>query len=589
MVVMPAISTPRLEQRMSQSFSLASRRTSRRTSRAYGLFTAAVVVALNACGSNASAIRAPDLAQTKNGPVQASDSLGMRNYFAIPYAARPVGELRWTAPAPASNWTAPLANTKSAAPCLQTSASPFKLQNGQEDCLYLDVHAPTTEGPFPVMVWIHGGAFNTGGAVTYADASPLVAKGVIVVVIAYRMGAMGFLGHPALRASDGSVGNYGIMDQQAALHWVQDNITAFGGDKTNVTIFGESAGGFSVLTHIASPLSKGLFHKAIIESGGYAFDRQLTQAALETSSTTIVTNALTAAGVTCTTVDAACLRGLSTEVVSNQLATAFNTAQASPVPAIDGKVLPMSIKAAFQAGANNKVPIINGSNEEEYSLFIAIGELGRRALAMPPNFDASNTSFSLSATAYPATLGGLATGTGLTGTTLADTMYPLASYGSNVALQPSLGATAAGTDIIFACPALNLSKRAMTQGTPIWMYEFRDQTAIPSLGNDASGNYYLSFSQGAAHSYELQYVFNLRDLKTDEHRALSDAMATYWTNFADTGDPNQGASVKAQWPAFTGTDKILGLDIASAGGVKLLDSSFDTAHKCSTVWTALTL
>ena len=560
-----------------------------RAYRAYGLFAVAALAAGNACGSSSPAVRAPDVAQTAGGPVQASDGNGMRNYFAIPYAAAPVGEKRWTAPAPAAKWTTPLANTKSAAPCLQTSASPFRLQNGQEDCLYLDVHAPLTEGPFPVMVWIHGGAFNTGGAVTYADASPLVSKGVIVVTIAYRMGAMGFLGHPALRA-DGSVGNYGIMDQQAALHWVQDNIQAFGGDKDNVTIFGESAGGFSVLTHIASPLSKGLFHKAIIESGGYAFDRQLTQTALETSSTTIVNNALTAAGVTCATVDAACLRGLSTDVVSNQLAVAFNTAQASPVPSIDGKVLPMSIKATFQAGANNKVPIINGSNEEEYSLFIAIGELGRRAAAMPPNFDATNTSFSLQAAAYAPTLGGLAAGTGMTGATLAgDGYYPLTNYGTNVALQPSLGATAAGTDIIFACPALNLSRRAMAQGTPIWMYEFRDQSAIPSLGNDASGNYYLSFSQGAAHSYELQYLFNLRDLKTDEHRALSDAMATYWANFADTGDPNQGGSVKTQWPAFTGTDKILGLDIGSAGGVKLLDSSFETAHKCSTVWTARTL
>src|SRR5262249_45716117 len=157
----------------------------------------------------------------------------------------------------------------------------------------------------------------------------------------------------------------------------------------------------------------------------------------------------------------------------------------------------------------------------------------------------------------------------------------LANYGANTALQPSLGATAAGTDIIFACPALNLSKRIMAQGTPIWQYEFRDQTSLPSVGNDASGNYYLSFPQGAAHSYEIQYVFHLRDLKTDEHRALSDAMATYWTNFAHNSDPNVGASVKTQWPTFTGTDKIIGFDVAASGGVKLLGTSFDTDHKCS--------
>jgi para-nitrobenzyl esterase len=558
-----------------------------RNARAHFLFAAVALALPAACSDDGTERRAPDVAQTTSGPVAASDSFGMRNYFAIPYAAPPVGELRWAPPAPAAPWTTALANTQSAAPCLQTSASPFRLQNGQEDCLYLDVHAPTSEGPFPVMVWIHGGAFNTGGAVTYTDASPLVARGVIVVTIAYRMGAMGFLGHPALRAQDGSVGNYGIMDQQAALRWVQDNIAAFGGDKANVTIFGESAGGFSVMTHLASPLSKGLFHKAIVQSGGYAFDRQLTQTALETTSTTIVDNALAAAGVSCATVDAACLRGLSTAVVSTQLATAFNAAAASPVPSIDGKVLTRSIKATFVADENTKVPLLNGSNEDEYSLFLAIGEIGRRAAAMPPNFDPTNTAFALQATAYPATLGGLAAGTGMTGATLAGTgYYPLASYGSNAALQPSLGATAVGTDVIFACPALNLSKRALAQGAPIWMFEFRDQTAIPSVGHDASAKYYLSFPQGAAHSYELQYLFNLRDLQTDEHRALGDAMSAYWTRFARTGDPN-GDGAPA-WPAFTGADKVLGLDVASGGGIAVTDA-FDATHKCSSVWTMLTL
>src|SRR5512146_296194 len=230
--------------------------------RHWSALLAAIALALATGCSNDSGVQAPDVAQTTNGPVKAVDRLGMRSYFAIPYAASPLGELRWAAPASPASWTTPLENTQSAKPCLQTSASPFRLANGQEDCLYLDVHAPAGKGPFPVMVWIHGGAFNTGGTVTYSDPSPLVSKGVVVVNIAYRLGAMGFLGHPALRASDGSVGNYGIMDQQAALRWVQDNIGAFAGDKKNVTIFGESAGAFSVLTHLASPLSSGLFHKA---------------------------------------------------------------------------------------------------------------------------------------------------------------------------------------------------------------------------------------------------------------------------------------------------------------------------------------
>lgn len=516
---------------------------------------------LTACGGSNDP-QAPEVALTAGGEVKSVDRGGMRSYFAIPFAAPPVGNLRWTAPQPAARWTTPLAKTQSAAPCLQTSSSAFRLPNGQEDCLYLDVHAPKGDGPFPVMVWIHGGAFNTGGAVTYADPSPLVSKGVIVVNIAYRMGAMGFLGHPALKAADGSVGNYGIMDQQAALRWVQDNIESFAGDKTNVTIFGESAGGFSVMTHLASPLSKGLFSKAIVQSGGYAFDRQQTQAALEAQSTTIVNNALTAAGVTCATVDAACLRGLSPEVVNNQLATAFTTANSSPVPSVDGKVLPKSIKATFIAGENNRVPLINGSNRDEWSLFVA-----SRELVAPP----------LTAAGYP---GYLQSSLGLPQSVAA--AYPLSDYGTNTAQQPSLAATAVGTDVVFACPALNLSKRVLAQATPIFMYEFRDRTAIPSIAR-ATG----SFPQGAGHSYELQYLFNLRDLENSERRELQDAMSRYWTNFARNGNPNNGNTVPTTWPAFTAPNQVLGLDVASGGGIKTLPS-FETDHKCNTVWTSLT-
>lgn len=531
-------------------------------------FALAGLSLLAACGGgndndNSSAQGAPAVAATVAGQVQAVDRLGMRSYFGIPFAAPPVGKLRWMPPAPAQAWTTPLAKTQSNAPCLQTSTSSFRLANGTEDCLYLDVHAPATgAGPFPVMVWIHGGAFNTGGAVTYADPSPLVTKGAIVVNIAYRMGAMGFLGHPSLRAADGTVGNYGIMDQQAALRWVQDNIAAFGGNKSNVTIFGESAGGFSVMTHLASPLSKGLFSKAIVESGGYGFDRQQTQAQLEDQSTKIVNNALAAAGVQCATVDADCLRGLSADVVNGALATAFTTANSSPVPSVDGKVLPKTIKATFIAGENNKVPLVNGSNRDEWSLFVA-----SRELLVGPLTDALYPSY-------------LQTSLGLPQSTA--TAYPLSDYGTNTAQRASLAATAVGTDLLFSCPALNVSKRVQSQGTPVYMYEFRDRTAIPSIGRNA-----ISFNQGAGHSYELQYLFNLRDLETAEHRDLQTAMSRYWTNFARSGNPNEGEPVVTTWPAFTGPTKVLGLDVASAGGIKEL-ATFETDHKCNTAWTSLT-
>jgi para-nitrobenzyl esterase len=573
------------------------RSTASRWTSAVALAALATAGLLSGCGGNdddagAQPVRAPDTAVLADGSVQAVDRLGMRSYFAIPYATPPVGALRWQAPKAPARWTTPLARNASANPCVQTSASPFRLANGQEDCLYVDVHTPSTAtGPFPVMVWLHGGAFNTGGTGPYQDPSPLVSQGVIVVNVAYRMGALGFLGHPALRAADGSVGNYGILDQQAALRWVRDNIGAFGGNPGNVTIFGESAGGFSVLTHLASPLSRGLFHKAIVQSGGYGFDRQQTQAQLEASSTTIVNNTLTAAGVACAQVDADCLRGLSATVAANQLGTAFNTALSSPVPSVDGLVLPKSIKATFAAGENSKVPVINGSNENEYSLFLAISENGRRAAAVPPNLDPANTSFVTSQAAYPATLLALSAGTGVSSATLTTTAYPLASFGGTAdPLAPTRGATSLGTDVIFACPGLQFSRRVNTQATPVWMYEFRDQTALPSIGTDANGNATLSTPQGAGHSYEIQYLFNLRDLRTAERRDLQTAMARYWTNFARSNDPNTGTAPATAWPRFAGngTSDVLGLDVASAGGVGALTTSFEAAHQCAATWSMLT-
>ena len=559
------------------------------------LLTACGFLALAACGFNNASkpVSPPNIAVTDAGEVKAIDRLGMRSYFAIPFAAPPVGDLRWTAPAPAPKWTSRLEKTASAAPCLQTSASPFRLSGDSEDCLYLDVHAPTGTGPFPVMVNLHGGAFNTGGTSVYADPSPLVSKGVIVVNIAYRLGAMGFLAHPAL-AVNGAAGNYGIMDQQAGLKWVQDNIVHFAGDKNNVTVFGESAGGFSVMTHLASPGSKGLFNKAIVQSGNYGNDRQLTAAQMAATSQSIVDTAINAAttagvtGINCTTgaVTAACLRNLPDAVVRTYLANAINTAIPTMVPSVDGKVLAKSVKATFLAGENIKVPLVNGTNENEYALYIAINEAGRRAAASPPNFDPANTSFALPAAAYAPTVTGLLAGSGVNPTPIVTTFYPLANYGANGAIQASLATAALATDLAFSCPALRTSQRVNTQASPVWMYEFRDQTALPTVGV-ANGRYYLSFSQGAAHSYDLQYLYKLGDLGNDERRQLQTAMSTYWSNFAKSGNPNTGGSVPATWPAFTGPDKVLALDVTSGGGVTAL-GTYEADHKCTTAWPIVT-
>ena len=550
---------------------------------------------LAACGSPnlEHPASAPDVALTAGGEVKAVDRLNMRSYFAIPFAAPPVGDLRWAPPAPPKKWSTPLENTRSAAPSLQTGASPFRLAGDSEDCLYLDVHAPTGQGPFPVMVNLHGGNFNTGGTVVYADPSPLVTKGVIVVNVGYRLGAMGFLAHPAL-AVDGAAGNYGIMDQQAALRWVQENIAQFAGDKNNVTLLGQSAGGFSVMVHLASPGSKGLFHKAIVQSGNYGNDRQLSAAQMGAVSEAIVETAIDAAraagvtGLPCGPgpITAACLRSLPDAVIRTYLANAISTALPVMVPSVDGNVLPKSVKATFLAGENMKVPTVIGVNQDEYSLYIAISEAGRRAAASPPNLDPADTSFSLPAAAYAPTVAGLTAGTGVDVNAVVTTFYPLANYGANLAIQPSLATAAMATDLGFACPALRTCQRIAAQGSPVWMVEFRDQTAIPTVGM-ANGNYTLSFPQGAAHSYDLQYLYNLGDLDNDERRGLQAAMTRYWTNFAKTGNPNSGGEVPANWPSFTGPAAILGLDVASGGGIRQF-STFDTDHKCSSAWSMVT-
>ena len=571
-------------------------RLSRKLSLGLALFASAALAGLAACATMGGGASAPDTAMTAGGPVKAVPRAAMKSYFAIPYAAPPTGDRRWRAPQPAASWSTPLANTKSAASCLQTGDSPFRVPGDSEDCLYLDVHAPTGSGPFPVMVWIHGGAFNTGSASVYADPTPLVSKGVIVVGINYRLGAMGFLGHPALRDADGSVGNYGIMDQQAALRWVQANIAQFGGDPKNVTIFGESAGGFSVMTHLASPLSAGLFNKAIIESGAYGVSSQLTQAELEKKSVAIAEKVILTAsnmpGCTVDAITAACLRGLSEALVRNQLATAFAANINNPVPSVDGKVLPATIKDTFAAGRNNKVRVINGSNEDEFALFLALSELAARTKASPPNLDPADKRYLMKAAAYPMTVNALTAGGGLSvsASQLTTTDYPLSSYGADVDLQPSLAAIAIATDASFSCNGLNVSSRIKSQGTPTWMYEFRDQTAIPLVGM-INGKYPMALKQGAAHAAEIPYVFNMHDMGNAERTALQTTMSQYWVNFARTGNPNgpnpQGGGVP-NWAEFA-SGNVQSLDVASGGGVApMAASAFAAQHKCDGVWKILT-
>ena len=218
--------------------------------------------------------------RTSGGAVRGMASGGVTEFLGIPYAAPPVGALRWRPPQPAARWFGVRDATQFGPHCPQL-ASPFGQASTSENCLFLNVFTPSwrrARRHHPVMVWIHGGALVTGESDDYLP-TKLVQEGVTVVTINYRLGALGFLAHPALADARGQSGDYGLMDQQAALRWVQRNIANFGGDPRNVTVFGESAGGLSTLSQVASPQARGLFDKAIVESGSY----NLTQASLSSA------------------------------------------------------------------------------------------------------------------------------------------------------------------------------------------------------------------------------------------------------------------------------------------------------------------
>lgn len=472
-------------------------------------FTAA---ALAACGGGSDAPRAPVSIEGSSAKATApagaltgiasADTVG---FHGIPYAQAPVGDLRWKAPAPARAWSGSRDATKPAAHCPQEN-NPTDA-NASEDCLYLNVTAPRSvadsDAKKPVMVWIHGGA-NAFGASDEYDPTPLVTRGdVVVVTLNYRLGALGFLTHPALRAAGGGA-NYGVQDQQLALRWVQGNIAAFGGDPGNVTIFGESAGGLNVTTHLVSPGSQGLFHKAIIQSGGYLLD---TPTVAETDARA----AKFAAQLGCTGDDiAACLRSQSVAAILAAQGTVNTDTAAYRQMVLDGTVLPESQGAALAAGRIHKVPVLLGSNANEGNLFFG-----------PDTTEAG----------YQFTVQWWST---LHGRDAAQTFaaYPLSNYPN-----PGAAASAVEGDSDFACPARR-SALWLSAQVPTYAYEFDDPASQLSSGHFADVHYLFDYRQ--------QPGFGIRG--PADSQALAASMQRYWTNFARSGDPN-GAGLPA-WPRY---------------------------------------
>jgi len=474
---------------------------------------------------------APLVVRTNDGALRGMVSDGAREFLGISYAAPPVGQLRWRPPQPAAHWRGIRDATNAASQCAQPGGAVLSdpTASTSEDCLYLNVYAPTMASirQLPVMVWIHGGGF-TGGSGSLYDGAVLAAREhVIVVTINYRLGIFGFLALPSLDEEGGadSSGDYGLMDQQAALRWVQRNAAAFGGNSRDVTIFGQSAGGLSVCDNMASPAAAGLFAHAIAESGCLMPmpSRQATEqrdAAL--AATLGCTNAATAA---------ACLRVKP----AAELVAAEGT---SPIPATGwgpvsgGPILPAQPATAFATGRYIHVPMLQGSTADEGRLLVGL------------DFDAQGSP--LTAAEYPAAVQALF-GASLTPQILAH--YPLSAYPS-----PDLALAAVETDGGVSCEAVQADGLVSASG--VYAYEFADPDPPNPFGVT------FSFPLGSAHSTDIEYEFqtmpnigitprpdNLTPPFTAAQFALSDQMMGYWARFAETGDPNgDGAPF---WPAFS--------------------------------------
>jgi para-nitrobenzyl esterase len=335
------------------------------------------------------------------------------------------------------------------------------------------------------------------------------------------------------------------MDQQFALKWVRRNISAFGGDPNKVTIFGESAGGFSVLANMASPTAKGLFQRGIVESGAYTIIfPQLTLPAAEAYGQQFAT------AVGCPSQTAACLRGLSVQTIIGRGSVYTGTAN----PIVDGTILTQPISDALKSGQFNRVPVMNGTTRDEIRWFVGLTELA--------------TGHVLTAAEYP---GAVAASVGPANASRVLARYPLADYDS-----PSLALAAVSTDQVMACPARRLD-RILTTRVRTFSFEFADRTA-PAYFPAAS------FPYGAAHTLEIPYLFPLyhgglgvaHPLNPAQER-LSDQMVSYWTRFAKSADPNSDET--PEWPRFQARNqKVQSLALPSAATISA--EAFDYDHKC---------
>src|SRR5262245_41195734 len=460
----------------------------------------------------------PTVVHTQSGPARGSGT-NIRVFKGIPYAAPPVGDRRWRPPAPTEPWTDVRETTQFGPRCPQTAPARAQLAGGptSEDCLTLNVWTPATSGDdrLAVMVWIHGGGFAAGSVtLPRLDGTNLARRGVVVVSINYRLGALGFLAHPMLsrESEHGVSGNYGLLDQIAALRWIHENIASFGGNPENVTLFGSSAGASSQGFLMVSPLARGLFHRAITQSLGSSLAGPKPRLRVPYYGFP----AAEARGLTIAR-DIATLRSLSAEEVLAQLPnTNAETLGPSYVPLVDGYVVPDDPGVLLGTNKQSKVPLLIGHNADE-GLFFA------------PNLPKSLADYRAFVRArFPAEL----------------VDQVLARYRAATDAQVPVAAPLLDGESRLVAPTV-LTARAVSKISDVYMYRF---SRVAPSSRSAWG--------GAAHTTEVPYVFDNTSGDTSQFeeidRTVSRAMADAWVRFAKTGNPNGGDL--PPWPSYRSPD-----------------------------------
>ncbi|MEU6883317.1 carboxylesterase family protein [Streptomyces sp. NPDC046712] len=480
------------------------------------------------------------VARTAQGSLVGRTHDRAQEFLGVPYAAPPVGELRFRPPREPASWGAPRDASTQAPACPQFS--PFGLRDPQavsEDCLYLDVYRPRGAHPgsrLPVILWMHGGAYSQGTGTQFGGRTMADLTGSVVVSINYRLGHLGYLALPELTGANAlRSGSFGLMDQIAALKWTRENIAGFGGNPATLTIAGQSAGSGSVCAMLASPQARGLFARAVLQSGPCTLLRAPDRARAEEQARAYAARL----GCTDPATVGACLRGA-------RVGDLVDAAATLPVsgPAYGDRLLPVEPAAAIASGSWNKVPVLIGSTKAEARFFVALTQ---------PWLTAQQYTDQIRAQYGP----------------LADEVlarYPVAGYPS-----PYLALSAVLTDSTFACHTYRTA-RLLAEQVPTYAYEFDDPDSPTLYGAQVPG-----LDQSNGHSAELAYLhdFTMGDRPlTEPQVALADRMKRYWGAFARTGDPRVPG--QTPWPAAGTAYTSLTLHPTATGP----STTFAVDHQC---------